>query len=356
MHGPLNRDTNNIIMYRQTKRFRCDTCCLVLVVIIYFHFWFNGQLTIWQWAGRATTQAPILSKLPRAQALRPCLDVAQAIGVTTSDLKAALHQRETWGNSPEPFLVLERALNDNKRSVPYLPRFFSGLSMDWRRFDMMGPVVLHCPNVQQFGSGDEEKRFCFPPLDANATQKTCVIYSIGSNNVWSFEEAVLTNTACVIHVFDCTVSKSPRLRAAIVFHRVCLGAGTYITDRGWHFMDLAGLTQLAGVPATFIKMDIEGFEWDVLLNIVKAGAIHMQQTGQDIFPRQIAVEMHYFALSKQLQWYGRDRSPGEIYTFFNHLFRFGGYVIAERRDNNVMYGCAFCTEVLLVRAACPTYI
>ena len=55
----------------------------------------------------------------------------------------------------------------------------------------------------------------------------CLIYSIGGNNQWQFENAMLELTKCEVHTFDCTgeidrfhVPKNDRLH----FHHICLGA------------------------------------------------------------------------------------------------------------------------------------
>ena len=55
----------------------------------------------------------------------------------------------------------------------------------------------------------------------------CLIYSIGGNNQWQFENAMLEQTKCDVHTFDCTgeidrfqVPKNDRLH----FHHICLGA------------------------------------------------------------------------------------------------------------------------------------
>ena len=263
--------------------------------------------------------------------------------MSTEQLKTAIVHREEWGRGREPFTMLETALNENK--VSHMPRFWSGLRMDWWRFAMMGPVVLTCPFVHVFGRGDEEKRFCWPAQPA----PPCVVFSIGSNNQWGFETDIIANSNCVVHVFDCTVAHPTppaSTQGRLFFYSACIGSAP-------GFYDLIGLTKLAHAVPTLLKMDIEGFEWEVLTNIMETSARHRRDTGEDIFPQQIAVEMHYFEASKLLSSYGRDRSPGEMFMYFQRLFQFGGYVLAERRDNMM---CAFCSEILLVRAACPTYV
>ena len=55
----------------------------------------------------------------------------------------------------------------------------------------------------------------------------CVIYSLGSNNEWDVEEAMLAETPCEVFTFDCTSEPpakpmGPRLH----FEKTCLGDGS----------------------------------------------------------------------------------------------------------------------------------
>ena len=59
----------------------------------------------------------------------------------------------------------------------------------------------------------------------NTLRSPCVVYSIGSNNDWSFELGVLKSTSCEVHTFDCTGDRSrfkvpPSNR--LFFHYECL--------------------------------------------------------------------------------------------------------------------------------------
>jgi hypothetical protein len=87
----------------------------------------------------------------------------------------------------------------------------------------------------------------------------------------------------------------------------------------------------------------------VLPAIVDSSRAFLVQTGVDIFPEQIATELHYITQMPQLPWMGRDKSPGEIFQLFNYLFFQGGYVLADRHDNEA---CKHCSEILLVHAVC----
>ena len=86
-----------------------------------------------------------------------------------------------------------------------------------------------------------------------------------------------------------------------------------------------------------------------MLDIVESARKALETTGRDIFPKQIALEVHYLTQFRENDFFGRDFSPAEIYLFFETLFQFGGYVLAERRDNRY---CPHCSEVLLVKALC----
>lgn len=221
-------------------------------------------------------------------------------------------------------------------------RGWSGLNHGYGRWEMMGEPVVKCPQVRSFGSGDEEKRFCWAD---EFDQTPCVVFSIGSANAWSFETDLVANTHCHVHTFDCTVDGQvpPTLVDRVTFHKYCIGNSS---QGGELFKSLDELIEIAGVSqVTLLKMDIEGFEWQVINQIVDSAL----QARTDIFPMQIAVEMHYLTQFPEVNFHGRDLSPGEIYLYFESLFQRGGYVLAERRDNRF---CAHCSEILLLKVMC----
>jgi hypothetical protein len=129
-----------------------------------------------------------------------------------------------------------------------------GLRHDHERWAMMGDPVIKCPNVRSLGRGDEEKRFCWS--DELASAPECVVFSIGSNNLWGFERSVALATKCKIYSFDCTVDAlvPPDLKQRVTFFKACLGARMH----GPQYYNLAQLAQMAGVKGiSFLKMDIE---------------------------------------------------------------------------------------------------
>ena len=71
---------------------------------------------------------------------------------------------------------------------------------DVRRF--MGPLGPFCKeNLKVFGVGDEEKRACLHDMrsmDVNSPSRKCVVYSIGGNNEWTFEENIYGGLSALI--------------------------------------------------------------------------------------------------------------------------------------------------------------
>lgn len=105
-------------------------------------------------------------------------------------------------------------------------------------------------------------------------------------------------------------------------------------------LDYAGFLKAAGsVAPNYLKIDIEGYEYEALASFLSDCQKTLDTTGVDTFPEQIALELHY-----QSAFF--DMPDEVLLAFSNFLFRIGGYVVAHRRDN---IGAYMCTEVLLVR-------
>uniref|UniRef100_A0A7S1D137 Methyltransferase domain-containing protein n=1 Tax=Cyclophora tenuis TaxID=216820 RepID=A0A7S1D137_CYCTE len=123
---------------------------------------------------------------------------------------------------------------------------------------------------------DDSKMICGLGDDSQIFQQDgCIIYSIGGNNEWLFEEQLLKLTKCEIHTFDCTGPKSrfghqPQHPRSF-FHHICLG-DSYVPaipkERCnqnhmicGEIMSLADIQQrLKHTHVELIKMDIEGYE------------------------------------------------------------------------------------------------
>ena len=203
------------------------------------------------------------------------------------------------------------------------------------RFDALGPVFpCPAPLLHVFGSGDDEKRVC-GDLRA-AAGGDCAVVSVGHGGEWSFEAAIAAAfPRCAIHTLDCTMGPAPLPPGLeVTYHRLCLGGRD-----GGNFATWANFskTVLGGRAPAVLKMDIEGYEWEVLEALTTAEA----RAG---LPLSISLELHYRGLPGP--WADRYRSPLEIGAFMEHLFTRGGYMLVDRHDNP---RCPWCTELVIAR-------
>ena len=93
---------------------------------------------------------------------------------------------------------------------------------------------------------------------------------------------------------------------------------------------------------TVLKMDIEGFEFDVIHNMLSS-------SDSSIWPEQIMLEVHWATRMVGVKWMPRTLTAGEISLFFGGLFNHGGYMVVHATKID---GCQPCLEVLLVRVLC----
>ena len=242
------------------------------------------------------------------------------------------------------------------------------LPVDNRRWDFLGPVGPRCAHLEIYGTqreraglvDTEAKRAC-----GLSRLPQCIVFSVGSNDQWSFETQLVQQTNCTVHVFDCTMHASVRPPSAIghrvTLHRKCLGTAppeprrqilrvprdaegkASWSRRYWASMEgempsafesFEQLVRRAGIDRApdLFKMDAEGYEWSELPKIVAS----------PLAPQQLAVEMHYQTQMPGLPWFGRLKEPAEILSFGMIMAR-RGYRLVARHDN---HGCKWCTEVL----------
>lgn len=196
-------------------------------------------------------------------------------------------------------------------------------------------MVLPCPDLRFFGRDDEEKAVCWSETFG---QEPCVIFSVGSNNQWTFEESVVAETSCKVKTFDCTIPHADmpeQLMPRVQFHNLCLWGHRKGRKQGKEFVDYATMVEEAGgVFPKYLKMDIEGFEFESLT----AALENLESSNK---PAQIAVEIHF-----QNAYFDMDEEG--LLSFSNFMFHHG-YVLAHRRDNRYGY---MATEVLFVRVSC----
>ena len=160
----------------------------------------------------------------------------------------------------------------------------------------------------------------------NATGEGCLVYSVGSNGDFSFEEAIgnLYGDLCEIHTFDpkdYSAQVPESIKDIVRFHawgiksEIEMGNETVITNKLGPFHSLLNtIDTLEHTNRTIdiFKIDCEGCEWSVYKDWLAANA--------DI--RQIMVELH--------------NVPKESLDLFGAMEE-AGYVIFHKEPNTL--GC-----------------
>ena len=232
-------------------------------------------------------------------------------------------------------------------------RSVDAIQPEWaRRWDLFN-FWGDCP-VEHLRSGrawDGSKFVCGMHVYKRLRDK-CVVYSVGSNNDFTFEEAIVASSKCEIHTFDCNVVPAvpTRLQRRVTFHRWCLGArdevvrsgietghGSLITFKTWD----TTLRELKHSHVDLLKMDIEGYEWDVYDGMLRSTYP---------LPFQITTELHLTAFwnSANLWWAGRKMTAGEVALWARRFYDVG-YRVAKRAGHARW---PQSKEVTLVRFRC----
>lgn len=231
----------------------------------------------------------------------------------------------------------------------------------WARFDafLAPPPAAVCPSLRRVGGdGDGGKWVCgleYIP-DRDDDDGSCIVYSVGGNNEWSFEAGIVAATRyCVVHTFDCTVAEPrlpPELKGRVVFHPICLGPWPWpgpgigpSNNSERTFMHLGeAMTMLGHARIHLLKMDIEGFEYDVLDELADETTTMSVQG----LPEQINVELHWSTPMAGLDWHRRQLTAGELAVLALRLDD-RAYRLVSREDNPL---CEHCAEFTLVRLRC----
>jgi len=213
--------------------------------------------------------------------------------------------------------------------------------------------------------GNDDKRLCSSML--RTLRPSDVIVSVGSNNEFGFEEQMLACTEAHIATFDCTVieasNKPPTSRVS--FHSYCVGpddtAPSMTQFRTWESITALALGAAkeaalqSGAERTdssrpahiaVLKVDIEGWEWAVLDQVLGSAA----QT----LPQQVAIELHLRTHAwRNVSGFdsaGVLRDSSQRLIQLRARFERAGYALVDRNDNP---WCRHCSEVLFVKSSGP---
>eukprot|EP00890_Picochlorum_soloecismus_P001523 jgi/Picsp_1/2371/NSC_05834-R1_protein len=198
-----------------------------------------------------------------------------------------------------------------------------------RAYDMYEPEWV-CDTEKRVGPGDVSigdgpKFVCAP--DSLKDENKCLIYSIGSNYNFQFEEGIRKHAPnCEFHTFDGTMNLTNRGLSAdleekrIHFHNWNVDTASGTKDKGWMSKTIEDIvSELGHIERTIhvFKIDCEGCEYNVMPQV-----IDMVKNGRLII-EQIQVEMH-----------GTDAA--KIQTFFQTM-RSAGYAVFHKERNH--WGC-----------------
>jgi len=182
-----------------------------------------------------------------------------------------------------------------------------------------------CQHERRIGKlGDGGKWICDPHRISK--QDSCLVYSVGSNNDFSFEEYVFKEIGshCEIHTFDFGNFGEGAKKAGVHYHQVGFGL-----DEPPKYKSLQTIVKELGHEGRTIdifKIDCEGCEWTTAYKWFEA----------DIILRQIQIELH-----------GADvqQTP----KFFDLIYK-NGYVITHK-EPNIAYPAGKAIEFALLKLA-----
>ena len=210
---------------------------------------------------------------------------------------------------------------------------------------------LPCPytkSMVRYGTvRDSSKLLC--GLEKLTEEDNCIIYSLGSNNDFDFEQALSNRTSCHMYTFDCT-SKPPQKEIPRVhFGKICVGDRSqlhaYIYPHSEQKVDdvlipeslFESFHQLVSnnlhTTVHVLKMDIESGEYSVFADVL--------QSGMNLnLPYQISFESH---------WWQRDIYHAILHQkLFSQLWK-SGYRFMQHEFNQ---GDHSCVEWTLMRVFC----
>ena len=191
------------------------------------------------------------------------------------------------------------------------------------------------------GHGQDDKFFARRVLTEG-----CIVYAAGLAGSVRFEAAVVSEAGCSVHAFDCTLTEAQPEWTFLSFHDWCLGQERSFennvysrrkaaTNSTFLFKSLAEVRNELGHPQIdLLKVDIEGFEWDLFETSLFAEAKDAD------LPQQLLFELHTMGAKPDVpQSLLVHRSKAAVDRLFLRLFDIG-YRVMHKELNDFDSRCA----------------
>ena len=146
---------------------------------------------------------------------------------------------------------------------------------------------------------DGQKAVCLDP-EVRPEPEKCLVYSFGIGSDWSFDET-MEQYGCEIFSFDPTIGADSHFHSkSNRFYDIGLGGRDRIADLNWTIRTLSSiysiLTPIHGNKIIdYLKMDVEGYEWEALPQILSSGMLNKirQMTVEFHLPSNSSLITHY---------------------------------------------------------------
>ncbi|XP_046543478.1 probable methyltransferase-like protein 24 [Haliotis rubra] len=138
-------------------------------------------------------------------------------------------------------------------------------------------IQVACGDMRRMGyQQDGGWEICNDPLVK--PKKSCLVYSFGINNDFSFDDEMAKEYKCEIHSFDPSMGQPDHHHGDhVTFHSLGVADYNGKSPKNWPVKTLADIRQSLHHQQTTIdvlKVDIEEMEWQVFPEIIRNNALH----------------------------------------------------------------------------------
>jgi hypothetical protein len=241
---------------------------------------------------------------------------------------------------------LDRATVADKISLEKLQRYdlfdtqlHGGAQMAAAWYQDNAEPGYSCIHEERLGpSGEGGKWMCNPQQFRDSSRTApCLIYSVGSNNDFQFEQAILKDVSsrCEIHVFDHTVQTPTNKPGAVHFHLWGLSNVDSADGKMKTLHSMVAALGHQGRTLDVFKVDCEGCEWTTFQSWFDAG----------VQIDEILVEVHGGTMTPS--------SNPQAKQFFQEMFNRGMLIFHKEPNVKHSHGANLCVEFGLKRVSFP---